>query len=129
MAEEGKNIKFFYEPPVIARAFKLFMQNEYGGRIPLLCHVQGFTSDVLLARTKQVAFAMKELIRVGKIYFPTLDTLSDEFKNFRRVVNSSAKYMNIVTMMHAFNVWRRDSIVQGCLDMIAIGKVDDLRVM
>ena len=44
-------------------------------------------------------------------------------------VDSSAKYKDIVTMMHAFNAWRKDSILRGCLDMIVIGKVDDLRVM
>ena len=76
-----------------------------------------------------MVFAMEELVRVGKIYFPTLDTLSEEFKNFRGVVDSSVKYRDIVTIMHAFNAWRRDNILRGCLDMIAIGKVDDLRVI
>ena len=76
-----------------------------------------------------MVFAMEELVRVGKIYFPTLDTLSEEFKNFRGVVDSDAKYRDIVAMMDAFNAWRRESIVWGCLDMTAIGKVDDLRVM
>ena len=52
MAEEGKNTKIRNEPPVIARAFKFFMRSEYGGRVPLLCHVQRLTADVLFARTK-----------------------------------------------------------------------------
>ena len=72
--------------------------------MPLLYHVQGLTSDVLLARTKQVAFAMEEFIHVEKTYFPTLNTLSDKFKNFGGIVDSGAKYVDIVTMMYAFNV-------------------------
>ena len=39
MAEQGINIKTRNEPHVIARAFKLFMRSEYGGRVPLLCPV------------------------------------------------------------------------------------------
>ena len=49
----------------------------------LLCPVQGLTSDILLAKTKQVVFAIEELVCVRKIYFPTLNTSSDEFMNLR----------------------------------------------
>ena len=45
------------------------------------------------------------------------------------MADSCVKYIDIITMMHAFNAWRRDNIVQGCLDMIAIGMMDDLCLM
>ena len=83
------------------------------------CVVQGKSSVV----------AMEKLIRVENIYFPILDMTSDEFINFRRVVDSGSKHDDILSMMHAFNIWRRGSIVRGCLDMIAIGKMDDLHLM
>lgn len=78
MVEEGKNIGIRNESSIFARALKFFIRFECGGRIPLLCPVQGLTLDVLLARANQVLFAMEELIRVGKIYFPTLDTTNDK---------------------------------------------------
>lgn len=80
MAEEGKIIG--NEPSVFARALKFFMRSEWGGRMPLLCFVQGLTLDYFLTRANQVLFAMEELIRVGKIYFSTMDTTNDEFMNF-----------------------------------------------
>ena len=95
----------------------------------LLCLMQGLTSDVLLVMTKQVVFAMEELIRIGKIYFPTLNTSSDEFMDFREMVDSSAKYDDILNMIDAFKAWRGDNIVRACLDTIAIGKLDDLRLI
>ena len=95
----------------------------------MMCHVQGLTLDVVLSMANQVLFIMEELIRVGKIYFPTLDMTSDKFINFRRIVDSSSKHDDMLNMMHAFNTWRRGSIVRGCLDMIVIGKMDGLRLM
>lgn len=45
------------------------------------------------------------------------------------MIDSYAKYVDIVTMMHAFRTWRKGNIIRGCLDMIEIGKIDDLRLM
>ena len=80
MAKESKIIG--NEPSVFARALKLFMRSEWGGRMSLLCLVQGLTSDYFLTRANQVLFVMEELIRVGKIHFSTMDTTNDEFMNF-----------------------------------------------
>ena len=45
------------------------------------------------------------------------------------MIDSYAKYIDIVTMMHAFHTWRKSNIIWGCLDMIEIGKIDNLRLM
>lgn len=83
ITEEGKSHRTRHEPPVLANVFKLFVKHERSGSMSLLCPVQGLTSYILLAKTKQVVFAIEELVRVGKIYFPTLNTSSDEFMNLR----------------------------------------------
>ena len=71
---------------------------------------------------------MEKLIRVG-IFFSTLNTSSDEFRNFKKMVDLSVMYDDIVNMMNVFKAWRRDNIVRACLHMIAIRKLDDLRPM
>ena len=54
---------------------------------------------------------------------------SDEFINFRRIVDSCSKHDDILSMMHVFNTWRRNSIIRGCLDMIVIEKMNGLRLI
>ena len=76
-----------------------------------------------------MVFAIEEFVRVGKIYFPTLNTSSDEFRNLRDLVDLGVKYDDIVNMMDVFKAWRKDNIIRVCLDMLAIGKLDDLRLM
>ena len=129
MVEEGQKLGIRNEPPDFVRTLKLFIRIKCNGRISLLYHVQGLTSDVVLSRENQVLFTMEELIRVGKIYFFILDMTNDEFINFRRVVDSSSKHDDILSMMHAFNTLQRDNVVRGCLHIITIGKMDDLRLM
>lgn len=45
------------------------------------------------------------------------------------MVDSEAKTCDLVTMIHAFTTRRRGIIVRDCLDMLASGKINDLRIM
>lgn len=57
----------------------------------------------------------EKLICIRNIYFPALHMTSDEFKTFRVVVQSSAKYADIVIMMHALNTWWRTILLKVVL--------------
>ena len=45
------------------------------------------------------------------------------------MVDLGIKYDDLVNMMDVFKAWRRDSIIRACIDIIAIGKLDDLHLM
>ena len=64
---EGKRIGDRNDPPLMARALKLFARSEVEGRMPMHCPVGGLTMHTLLSRTDQIMFAMEELITMEKI--------------------------------------------------------------
>ena len=102
-------------PPHMARALKLFAKSEFGARTPMLCHVRGLSDKTLRDRTQQVLFAMEELIRVGKIYFPTLDTGGEDFEKFREVLDCGD---NIGDQVENFRAWRRNCFIRACCDSL-----------
>ena len=126
MEREGQVIGEKNEPPHMARAFKLFCRSEVGSRIPMLCPVQGLTEERLMARPNQVMLAMEELIRMGKIYFPTMDMHGDEFETFREVLDLGDDKGGQV---ESFQHWRRGTFIRACLDIVEQGKEQILREM
>ena len=102
ITEEGKSSRTCLEHPVLANVFKLCVKNERGGKMPLLCPVQGLISDILSTGIKQVVFAIEVLVRVGKIYFPTMNMSRDEFRNLIELVDLGVKYDDIMNMMDVF---------------------------
>ena len=109
--EECKNISIPNEPHVLARVFKLFVKNEYGERMSLLCLVQRLTSEVLLARikTSDIYNGRTHLYRID--LFSILNMSSNEFKDFGEMIDLGAKYDDIVNMMDAFKAWWRNNII------------------
>ncbi|KAG0569467.1 hypothetical protein KC19_6G092600 [Ceratodon purpureus] len=126
MEMEGNRIGEKNEPPHMARALKLFAKSELGSRTPMLCPVLGLTEETMTDRGHQILVAMQELIRVGKIYFPTMDTQSDTFETFRLVLDDCVDRGGEVAQYHC---WGRDTFVKACLDMLALDKKSLLRDM
>ena len=89
MEMEGKRIGDVNEAPHMARALKLFARSEVGARMPMLCLVGGLSMDTIMARPQQILFAMEELIRVGKLYFPNMDIEGPDFEVFRCVLDQA----------------------------------------
>ncbi|KAG0600520.1 hypothetical protein M758_11G040600 [Ceratodon purpureus] len=126
MTEEGQRIGESNHPPHIARSMKLFARSEIGARTPMLCPVRGLTEERYLSRPDQIIFAMEELIRVGKIYFPTMSVDCADFEDFRVVVDKGNDRGGQVAK---FTAWRRNTFVRACLDMVRLGQVQVLRDM
>ena len=126
LRDEGSRIGLANPPPHFARALKLFSRSELGARTPMLCPVKGLTAATLNARPQQVLFAMEELIRVGKIYFPTLDTLGEDFADFRVVLDSGN---NTGEQVEKYTAWRTNTFIRACVDMVALDQAGVMRDM
>lgn len=126
LEREGKCIGDRNPPPHMARALKLFSRSENGARMPMLCPVGGLTPETLLNRGNQVMFAMEELIRVGKIYFPTLDVEGEDFKILRTVLDCAEDQGGQV---ESFTAWRRSTFIRACCDTLSLEKEACLRDM
>ncbi|KAG0573280.1 hypothetical protein KC19_VG164600 [Ceratodon purpureus] len=124
--EEGVRIGEKNSPPHMARALKLYARGEIGAKMPMLCPVRGLTEDTMLDRPDQIMFAMEELIRVGKIYFPTMDISGDDFEDFRMVLDEGDNRGGQVGL---FVHWRRNTFIRACLDMVNLDQLDVLRDM
>lgn len=126
MEMEGRRIGNRNEPPHIARALKLFARSELGAQMPMLCPVLGLTEETLGRHGHQVLLAMEELIRVGKIFFPTMDIRGESFETFRRVLDQCVDQKGEVAQ---YNVWRRDTFLRACLDTVELEQKCLLRDM
>ena len=124
--DEYSRMDMCTEPPHMARALKLFARSEVGGRMPMLCPVGGLTKERLNSRSVQVMFAMEELVRCGKIFFPTLDLEGTAFRDFRRVLDNGGEQGDQVAK---FIQWRRRTFVKACRDMVATQQEHILRDM
>ena len=127
MEMEGKRMGDRNDPPLMARAMKLFARSEVGAKMPMLCPLGGLTGHTLLTRTDQIMFAMEELIRMGKIYFPTIDLQGEDFETFRCVLDQGDDVDGL--QVKKFTTWSRDSFVRACLDTVALQQEDILRQM
>ena len=114
------------DPPHMARALKLFSRSETGSRIPMLCPVLGLTEERLMKGSVQVMLAMEELIRVGKIYFPTMDIQGDSFEVFREVLDVGD---DLGGQVESYQQWRRSTFIRACMDVLDQGKEEILRDM
>ena len=126
LQEEYKRIGEKNEPPHIARALKLYSRSELGARMPMLCPVAGLAEETLLAKPDQILYAMEELIRVGKIFFPTMKISGLDFEDFRMVLDVGD---NRGGQVGRFTTWRRNTFVRACVDMINLDQLDVLRDM
>ena len=73
----------------MACAFKLYARSVLRARIPMLCPVLGLVDETLNYGANQIMLAMEELIRVGKIFFPSMDIVGEAFQTFREVLDTA----------------------------------------
>lgn len=116
-------VKVGTKPLVMARALKLYAWSKSGGGVLMLCYIKRLTHDTLVDKGHQVLFAMEELIRVGRIYFSTVDTTSQEWEHLRALVETRGHHGNL---LRAFITCHRRASLLGWMDILALCNEDDL---
>ena len=123
---EGGRPKSKVDPPPFVRALKLFFRHSKGVEAPLSCPRMGVTFDFVHEKMTQVKLAMKDLLTFGQLVFPTMDTNSQDFEAYLKVLRTENGFeaMLVETLS-----WMRTCFWSACLDMLAMDKEDDLRVL
>ena len=64
-------------------------------------------------------------MRMGRFFFPKMDTTSYDFSTFRSLLDSS---IDLNDLLNSFLVWRRTSYMQACCDLLHLNMEDELRL-
>ena len=64
-------------------------------------------------------------MRMGRFYFPKMDTTSYDFSTFRSILDSGTDFSDLVD---SFFSWRRALYVQACCDLLHLNMEDELRL-
>ena len=123
---EGERHENKVHPPPFVRALKLFCRYFNGVEVPLICPRMGVSSDLVHERMAHVKLAMNNLLTFGQLVFPSMDTSSQDFAASLEVLRTCNGFEAVEAEASS---WMRTCFWNACLDMLAMNKEDDLRVM
>ena len=108
------------------RALKLFYRHFNGVEAPLICPRMGVSSSLVHEMMAQMKLAMKDLLTFGRLVFPSMGTSSLDFLTYLEVMRT---YNGFEAMQAKASSWMTTCFLNTCLDMLAMDKNDDLRVI
>lgn len=99
---------------------------QWCGKIPLTCPQIGMSSYLIHKKMAHVKLAIKDLLTFCRLVFSSMNTYSKDFAASLEVMRTCNGFESMRTMTSS---WMRTCFWNACLDLLAMDKEDDLRVL